>query len=220
MITANQIRAARHFLNLDQSSVAKAIGVSPMNISDIENEKAVARSATIDSIKKFFENRGLKFTENGGVEPANRYVTIYDGPDCYWQFLNDAEAKLEKCKGEILFSGADDSRSPSTVVEKLDAMRQAGIGMRSLIKVGDTFVRGSLQEYRWMPAGLFVDGDVKVIYEAHVAYLVSWSGTPRVIVIEDATIAKEASRHFEFVWSQASEIPESTAPERYEASDG
>jgi hypothetical protein len=134
--------------------------------------------------------------------------------------LNDSQAILAKHHGEILFSGADDARSPPAVIEKLDAMRAAGIGMRSLIKEGNTLVTGPLQEYRWMPTGLFVDGDVKVIYDDHVAYLVSWSGTPRVIVIEDGTIAEEARRQFEFVWSQASEVPESTAPEPDEASDG
>lgn len=220
MISANQIRAARLFLNIDQKAIAESVGVSVMNISDIENEKGNSRASTIDGIRKVFESRGLRFTDAGGVEPSNEYVSIYDGPNCYWRFLNDAQAALTPTRGEILFSGSDERRSPPEIVEKLREMRANGVSMRSLIENGNTVVMGALMEYRWMPGTLFVDGDVKVIYGDCVAYLVSWAETPRVIVVRDATIAEEARRQFEFVWGQSEEVPLSTASERYVADNG
>lgn len=220
MIQPNQIRAARNFLNLDQKTVAEASGVSTMNISDIENEKGNPRSSTLKAIQNFFENKGIRFTENGGIEPAQNYVTVYEGKNCYLNFLTDAQEVLSHLKGEILFSGSDEKRSPPEVIEKFRAMRKDGISMRSLIKKGDTYFMGILNEYRWMPEELFVHGDVKAIYSDRVSYLVSWAETPKVIVIQDKTIAEEAIRQFDFVWEQSEPPTESTSDIFYEAENG
>lgn len=220
MIQPNQIRAARHYLNIDQKTVAEASGVSTMNISDIENEKGNPRSATLKAIQSFFENRGIKFTENGGIEPAQNYVTVYEGKNCYLNFLNDAQDILSHFKGEILFSGSDEKRSPPEVIEKFKNMRAEGITMRSLVEHGNTYLMGKLDEYRWMPEGLFVDGDVKAIYADRVSYLVSWAETSRVIVIQDKTIAEEAKRHFDFVWEHSEQPDKSTSNVFYEEDNG
>ena len=220
MIQPNQIRAARHYLNIDQKTVAEASGVSTMNISDIENEKGNPRSSTLKAIQSFFENRGIKFTENGGIEPAQNYVTVYEGKNCYLNFLNDAQGILAHFKGEILFSGSDEKRSPPEVIEKFKDMRAEGVIMRSLVEHGNTYLMGKLDEYRWMPEGLFVDGDVKAIYADRVAYLVSWAETSRVIVIQDKTIAEEAKRHFDFVWGHSEQPDKSTSDIFYEEENG
>lgn len=220
MIQPNQIRAARHYLNIDQKTVAEASGVSAMNISDIENEKGNPRSSTLQAIQSFFEHRGIKFTDNGGIEPAINYVTVYEGKNCYLNFLNDAHEILAQKKGEILFSGSDEKRSPNPVIEKFRDMRADGIKMRSLIEKGNTHIMGPLEEYKWMPEGLFVDGDVKAIYSDRVSYLVSWAETPRVIVIQDSTIAEEAKRHFDFVWQQSEQPEKTTSDIFYEDDNG
>lgn len=217
MIRPNQIRAARNFLNLDQKIVAQAVGVSGMNISDIENEKGSPRASTLKSIQTFFEARGIKFTERGGIEPAQNYVTIYEGHNSYIDFLNNAQEQLARSNGEILFSGADERRSSGAIIEKLGEMRTQNVTMRSLIRHGDTHIMGLLPEYRWMPESLFVEGDVKIIYADRVAYLISWEeAMTRVIEIRDKIIAEEARRHFEFVWTQSEGPDHSTSTVLYE----
>jgi len=220
MIKPNQIRAARNFLGIDQQKLADAVGVSKMNISDIENEKGEPRAKTLRAIELYFQTCGIRLTPAGGIEPDHNFVTIYDGADCYLNFLNAAQSILAGKKGEILFSGSDEKRSPPEVIQKFNELRSCGIKMRSLINYGDTFIMGDLKEYRWMPDGLFVDGDVKVIYSDRVAYLVSWMETPRVIVIQDKTIAEEAKRHFDFVWDHSTQPTETTASNYYEDSHG
>ena len=220
MIQPNQIRAARHYLNIDQKTVAEASGVSAMNISDIENEKGNPRSSTLKAIQSFFENRGIKFTENGGIEPAQNYVTIYEGKNCYFNLLLDVQDTFAKRSGEMLCSGSDERRSSTGVINQLRKMRQDGISMRSLIAKGNTYLMGKLSEYRWMPEGLFIDGDVKVIYADRVAYLVSWAETPRVIVIQDQTIAEEAKRQFDFIWQYSDQPNETTSDIFYEEDHG
>ena len=99
-------------------------------------------------------------------------------------------------------------------------MRTQGITMRSLIEHGNTHVMGNLDEYRWMPEGLFVDGDVKAIFADRVGYLVSWANIPKVIVIQDPTIAKEAKRTFNYVWERSNGPDQSTSEIFYEDCNG
>lgn len=220
MIQAKQIRAARHYLNIEQKTVAEAAGVSTMNISDIENEKGNPRSSTLKTIQSFFEHRGIRFTETGGIEPAHNYVTVYEGKNCYFNLLLDIHESMKRTKGRMLCSGSDERRSSDEVVEQLRKMRRDGITMRSLIAPGNTFIMGNLEEYRWMPEGLFIDGDVKVIYDDCVAYLVSWAETPKVIIIQDKNIAEEATRHFDFIWAHSERPTESTSKIFYEDANG
>lgn len=220
MITPKQIRAARNFLGIDQKTLADAVGVSKMNISDIENEKGKPRASTLNSMELYFQSCGIRLTAAGGIEPNHSFVTVYEGADCYGQFINSAKEILSAKKGEILFSGSDEKRSPPEIIAKFNGMRAHGIRMRSLIKFGDTHIMGNLDEYRWMPETLFVDGDVKVIFSDRVGYLVSWADTPKVIVIQDATIAKEAKRVFEFIWKLSETPDKSTSEIFFEGCDG
>ena len=220
MITPNQIRAARNFLGIDQKTLSDAVGVSKMNISDIENEKGKPRANTLNSIELYFQTCGIRLTAAGGIEPDHNFVTVYEGADCYMQFINSAQEILAAKKGEILFSGSDETRSPPEIIEKFNEMRSQGIKMRSLIKYGDTHIMGNLDEYRWMPETLFVDGDVKAVFADRVGYLVSWATTPKVIVIQDSSITQEARRTFEFIWNSSEKPDKSTSDTFYEGCDG
>lgn len=220
MIKPNQIRAARNFLGIDQQTLADAVSVSKMNISDIENEKGKPRAKTLNSIEIYFQTCGLRLTESGGIEPNHNYVTVYEGNDCYMDFINSAQEILAKTKGEILFSGSDERRSPPEIVEKFNELRAQNITMRSLIEPGNTYIMGNLEEYRWMPEGLFVDGDVKAIFSDRVGYLVSWENIPKVIVIQDSTIAKEARRTFNYIWDRSETPSTSTSDIFYEGCHG
>lgn len=212
MITPEQIRAARSFLNVDQQLVAESIGVSKANISDIENEKVTPKASTLDRLQKFFEARGIEFRHDG-ILPAGKVVQIFDGNDAYLQLLDDVQ---RHAKRELLKSGVDERKSPPAVIEKNRALRAQGIRMRNLVAPNNMHLMGALEEYRHMPASLFSGGDVKLIYGTRVAYLMVWTGIPKAIVINDRTIATEQAKLFDYVWEQSAPATQSTAPERYE----
>lgn len=220
MITPSQIRAARNFIGIDQKILADAVGVSKMNISDIENEKSKPRANTLHSIELYFRTCGIRLTAAGGIEPDHNLVTVYEGADCYSKFLASAQALLAEKKGEVLFSGSDERRTPPEILQNFNDMRASGIRMRSLIEHGNSYIMGPLDEYRWMPEELFVEGDVKAIFSDRVGYLVSWSNIRKVIVIQDATIATEARRSFEYIWKRSETPTNSTADIFYENCDG
>jgi transcriptional regulator with XRE-family HTH domain len=212
MITASQLRAARSYLNLDQQVVAEAVGVSKANISDIENEKATPKASTLDGIQKFFELHGIEF-RHGGIIPANKVIQIFEGNSAYLQLLDDV---ARHAQGLLLKSGVDESKSSPAVIAKNRELRARGIKMRNLVAPANTNLMGELDEYRHMPEALFTGGDVKLIYGTRVAYLMAWADVPKVIVINDSTIATEQARLFDYVWDHSTPAAATTATERYE----
>lgn len=214
LITPDQIRAARALKNWSQADLARRVDMATPSIGNIEAGKHTPTPQTQNAIIEAFEAAGIEFID-GGVRHRQDLIRIYEGDDCYLRLLDDAFRILAPEKGEILFSGSDERRSPPEVVEKFRAMRRSGIRMRSLVKPGDTHLMGNLDEYRWMPGSLFVDSDVKAIFGSTVAYLISWQDVWKVVAVKDEAIANEARRIFEFVWSQAKMPEKSTADVLY-----
>ncbi len=214
-ITPAQCRAARALLNWSQPDLAKRCGIHIQTISSFEIDKGSPTKKTLTMIKQILELNGIDFTRDGGVRPTSHIVQVYEGEDCYMKFIAEAHIYLTHRKGEILFSGADDRRSPPEIIQKFRTMLADGIRMRSLIRPGDDYVLGEPSAYRWMPEGLFVEGDVKAIFADRVAWLVSWLDNPRVIMIKDPMISQEATRMFEYLWSMAEGPQSSSAPEKY-----
>lgn len=212
MVTASQLRAARSFLNLDQQVVAEAVGVSKANISDIENEKVTPKASTLDGIQKFFEMHGIEFRHDG-IVPASKVVQIFEGNTAYLQLLDDV---ARHAQGTLLKSGVDESKSSPAVIARNRELRVRGIRMRNLVALGNTHLMGELEEYRHMPDAIFSGGDVKLIYGTRVAYLMAWTDIPKVIIINDSTIATEQARLFDYVWDQSTPATASSSTERYE----
>lgn len=219
MITAEQIRAARALLKWGQSDLAEASGVSVPTIANVETERQKPNDQTLDRLRKAFLEQGIEFID-GGVRRARNIIKVYEGDDCYLRLLDDAYLALMKDGGEILFSAADERRSPPAVIEKFRSMRRSGITMRSLVKNKDTYLMGDLDEYRWMNEDLFVDGDVKAIFGHTVAYLMTWFNTPRIIIIQDQHIADENRRMFDFLWSISPKPTHSTCEIKLDQENG
>jgi transcriptional regulator with XRE-family HTH domain len=78
MISAAQIRAARHLLGLDQADIAKSTGLSLPTIKRVESDRDVSVSpAAAQLVKRALEAAGVEFT-NGG-QPGVRLRAKGDG---------------------------------------------------------------------------------------------------------------------------------------------
>lgn len=201
---ASQIRAARGLLDWSQKDLAERAGISKTTIINIE--KGVSpleglRGDTFHKILNTFNNAGIDFLDNEGVSKKKDVIEILEGNNAYIQLLDIARKILRNSHGEFLASASDETRSSNQVVNKLNIMRKEGIKMRSLIKNNDTYIMGPLREYRWMPEELYVDGDVKIIFDNYVCYIMSWLGTPRIVIIKDQNIAEENLRLFNYIWN-------------------
>lgn len=213
-ITTAQIRGARGLLDWSQAELSRRTGISTTSIGNIESGHTQPRESTLAIIRKSFEQDGIEFVE-GGVRHQQNLVRIIEGEDCYLKFLDEAYLTLSKTKGEILFSAADERRSTPDVIEKLRLFRKNNIPMRSLLKDGDNYFMGDIKEYRWMDDRLYVEGDVKIIFDEYVAFLMSWKQTKRVVILRDANIAEENRRMFDYIWATSKQPKASVATERY-----
>ena len=73
MTVAAQIRAARHLLNLSQSGLATATGLSLPTIKRAESERNVPVSAeAISAVRGALEAAGIEFSEENGGGPGVR----------------------------------------------------------------------------------------------------------------------------------------------------
>lgn len=209
-----QIAAARQLLDWSQEELAQRSGVSKPSIIRMEKELLSVKDDLRSKVIEAFSNDNVEFID-GGTRINKQIVKILEGNDCYLRLLDMAHEELKQTNGEILFSGADERRSPQQVIDKFIQMKKGGIRMRSLINEGDTHIMGSLNDYRWMNEQLFVDGDVKVIFGEYVAYLMSWTGHPRVVCIHDKNITEENRRVFDFIWNISAKPTHTTSKEMY-----
>jgi transcriptional regulator with XRE-family HTH domain len=73
LISAAQIRAARHLANLSQADVAETTGLSLPTIKRAESNRAVPISASaIDAIQSALESAGVEFIAENGSGPGVR----------------------------------------------------------------------------------------------------------------------------------------------------
>lgn len=216
MIEIWQLRAIREACGWSQRQLANRSGLTQPTISSLEKgDLDKANRRTIKAIVDAFESEGFFFTANG-IERRETNSYIIKGDDCYLKLLEDIQNKLGD-GDEWLLTGSSDQRCNDQIIAKTQAIRAAGIDMRSLVKRGDTYLLGQLNEYRWMPDELWAGGDVKVIYADKVAHLVTWTDVPQIIVVQDKVISKENKRVFEFVWNLSETPDKTTAAKRYEA---
>lgn len=133
--------------------------------------------------------------------------------------LDDVIATMRAIpKGEALFACVDDKVSPPIVVENYRRLRKAGIGMRSLVREGDTYLMGKLAEYRCLPAAHF-HNNATVIYGDKFATMILDPATAEdaaAIIINNPHIAAAQRNLFNLIWSNAPKPLKTTAGVRYD----
>jgi len=72
MISSAQCRAAGGLLGWSQQDLARESGVGTVAIHQLENGSSQPRRATLDVIKRAFENAGIEFIEENGGGPGLR----------------------------------------------------------------------------------------------------------------------------------------------------
>lgn len=104
MVTAEQIRAARAILQMDQAEAAKISGVSVETIKRLERQtgKLHAKIETIIAIRKAFENQGLEFLgdldgRGAGVRQSHpdKLQLLRDAMIEEWTHIMDQRLKAE-----------------------------------------------------------------------------------------------------------------------------
>ncbi len=217
-LTASQCRAARGLLNWNQLELAEKCGMHIQTISAFEHETGTPTKSTLGKIQLAFENEGIEFSRDNGLRKREDLIIKYEDDDpheCFNKFFLDACKTVKDTNSEILCSGGDERRANNETIKLYGDAVNSGIKIRWLIEDGNTSVMGDLDNYRWMPNKIFVNTDVKIIYNDCTAYIMSWRNRAKVIVIKDKHIAEEARKHFNYVWDNSKPVSHSTSKIKY-----
>lgn len=109
IITAAQLRAARGLLDWTRSELAKASGLSPETIKNIEHGIYTPQEATIKSILDTFAQNDVEFTENDGVRRAPMGIEIFEGRERFETFMNYMYEYLDHFGGDVCVYIQDES---------------------------------------------------------------------------------------------------------------
>ena len=187
-----QIRAGRELIGLSQKDLATHLGVSYAKISKAETGETKTGDVLLE-IKGGLERLGIVFTKNG-VEFSQNHIELIEGEGCYLQLLHEVHRTLiSSSEKELLIMFASDAISPPQVNEQYKFMRRHGITMRQIVKKGDNYIIGPLNEYRAIPEKYFTN-IVTLVYGNCVAQ-VNGDET-RIIVQKDSKLAERERRVF------------------------
>lgn len=215
MIFSRQIRAARALIEIKQEDLAKAAGVSLTTIQRLEaGEEGNAKTQA--KIKRALQSLGVSFTEKGVTWDEFPVLFTYGDTHekAYLQLLSDAHEHLKTLKNpELLIMYADDRVSPPSVNDKYRAMRKDGIKMRQLIKEGNEYIIGPLDEYRYIPAKFFANR-VTLIYGDRIAN--ETADVHRGIIRVDSLNAEIQRSTFNMLWEMLEKPKRSIADDRFE----
>jgi transcriptional regulator with XRE-family HTH domain len=102
MISARQVRAARALLGWSQGYLASVTGLSITTIGNHESGEMSPRHATMDIIRRCFEDSCIEFTDRDGVQSRDNAIKVYRGPDSYEKFFGDILKTVQAEGGEVV----------------------------------------------------------------------------------------------------------------------
>jgi len=205
MITKEQCRAARAFLDWSQGDLAKRADLSLPSICAFERGQTKPEVATLNRIKEVFAAQGIEFLGNHGVRKVDAPVYYFEGDGWYLRLLDDAILKLKNCKGlkDFLILQADDSKTPPEVQARMDAIKSMGADVRLLIEKNNGGIKGNPENYRYIPKEYFLNFCC-LIYENN--YAICDEINQKATIYHNTNLAESQRRLFEWLWSVAEEI--------------
>jgi DNA-binding XRE family transcriptional regulator len=215
-LTAKQIKAARAMLDWSRAELAAACDVSEANIIRLE-AGGDGRTETFRKITDAFENHGIVFTQNGGIEPARPELKTYSGQIGLQRFFDDVYTTLRDQGGEVVITGFDESVYAGLLEKDFIQMHLDRMGklknytMRCLIEEGDyNFIANSYCEYKWSrreefrPVPFYIYGRKVAFIQFDVPV-----DAPMIVIIQSTAIADAFRAQFDSMWKSA-KIPSKT----------
>lgn len=207
--SCRDIRAARNYIGWSQKKLGEIVGSTEYTINSLENSRHESSRDLVEKIVKLFWNEGIHFLPGGGFKDSKNIVDIYEGDDCYLRLQDDIlnTCVAEKC--EVLYLGADDSKSSEKIIEKEKELKKLGVPCKNLIEIGNDFITGDKEDYRQVDNNYFLSGNVVVIYGNKVAFpsIINKKGiSTKTVVINDEGIVQQLKKYFYFLWKNGKKL--------------
>ena len=229
MPTGRQIRAARMLLEWDAKDLAEQTGLTKVTIFNIELDKFQARDASIDKIVRAFNDNGVEFVGDHGVQYVQHKVRTLVGTEGLKSFFEDVRTVAkqsnqetvakqsnkktisEQSNKEIVICGIDEQYLEEKLGDFVNVQRQAmaaipNVKMRCLIEENDFDLGASdYCRYRWQAKENFSNVPF-YIYGDKLAIIVTTAPeNPLILLIQNRTITEAYRRQFDAMWNAAIE---------------
>ena len=214
MISTAQIRAARGLLNWSQGDLADRTGISQTSIGNLEKGATQPRETTLQTIKEILEGAGINFTDNGGVEPRQTPIRLYEGPAEFKRFMDDVYTTAKEHGGDICIFNTTPENWLNLLGEEWCQMHyRRMMEIRSLFHFraitkqrNDLLIGQGFIEYRWIPENLFNEKTF-YCYGDKLAFLDFKNDTVMVWVIEHPGFASGFRTLFQISWDHVAIKP-------------
>ena len=219
VITGAQLRAARGMLDWTRLDLAKAAGISPETVKNIEHGVFRPQEETANRILRAFEEQHVEFTAEEGVKMKRDSVLRFEGGEGFRRFIDDVyeTAKLpgSAIGGDkpICISACDDGLFTQYLgdyfVDHARRMGQLkGVKVRILTKDVPTFklaeetAESSYREYRLMDRQK--QGNVPFyVYGDKLGILVFNQDKITITVVYSESVAGAYRDQFNVLWEYA-----------------
>lgn len=213
-ITAQQLRSARAFLDISRNDVSAITGVGVQTLADLENGKTDSpRISTLDTIRLFYEARGVDFTEEGGIRPYKVLVQQLQGADGFRRFMDDVYDVASTQGGEICLHNARPQNWIKWLGVEWNAMhtqRMLEITKKINFKItaghNDYQMIGKHAEYRWLPQEMWNDQSFYA-YGDRIALLNFEEESVHIVVMHNRKFADGFRKLFNVAWNNVAIVP-------------
>ncbi|MBL3677614.1 MAG: hypothetical protein JKP92_08970 [Alphaproteobacteria bacterium] len=209
-ITPEQSIAARGLLRMRSvAEVAAHVGCAESTYKKFEGLQGGIGPAKKERARHFFENRGIGFIGQTGVNRRTQSNYTLQGRDGFWMFLDDVYDTV-KDGGEIDVINVVDETFVKWAGEKfkphIERMgRIKGLTCRTLAPHGyKNFVSTAYSQYKWLKEGDFIEIPF-YIYGDKLAILIL-DPEPLILVIVEPKIAKAYRVQFMNLWQNVFEV--------------
>ena len=214
-ITAKQIAMARILLDLSQKDLANKLGMARKTVMRLENNQSPGSTKTMDKIQTYFENNGLEFLTNNGVQESKEQVKILNGKEGLRALFDELYYTARDKGGTLcLFNGM-----PSKLHEwlgdewyKMHIARMEKIKnnfrYNIIVKKGEPSLPASnYATYKFFPEKLFNEKTIYVLGDA-VFFRDQNDTSLKHIRLEQPEIANSIRILFDIAWHKAAtDIP-------------
>lgn len=212
-ICGDQIQAARIYLKMTRKDLAKATGLSPNTIRNLEQGGVSPRGDTNRVILHVIENLGLEFTEGQGVRRRKDDIKLLDGKNSYDDLIENMQRTIDK-KGSTIGIMV---RSMALLAQSLDMTTDNTKPLQTLMRIAPVQClfaeapnpaaippsafecRVTLKE-NISPQIIFMFGD------KYAHPVVSFGRQPRYVIYNLPDSAKAEREHFTALWQHALSI--------------
>ncbi len=215
MPSIDQIRAARALLNWSQGDLATRAGLSQTGIARIENGINTPNTSTMDKIIGAFDDAGIEFIADRGIERRRTDVHVYKGSEGFREFMDDVYMVAKNQGGEIClynarpanwikWLGVDWNRAHS---ERMAALVNQ-INFKITCQRGSyDFIGSKHAEYRWVPDELWNERSFYA-YGNRIGFLDFQEESVEIYVLKQKQFSDSFRALFNVAWEYATIVPD------------